>query len=718
MAKTFERFTGDGSSNQFPVNFPYIDIAHVHVYIDSVEDTAFTWVNWSEVQTSTVPANNAVIEVRRQTPTVPLTDFVDGSTLAESDLDRVLLQSLYVVEESQDTLTGLMRLDSDDTWDALTKRIKNVADAVNSGDAVSKGYLDTNYVPTMQTLLSDTQAARDAAQLAASNAATSETNAASSASAASTSASAAATSETNAATSETNAGNSAAAASVSETNAANSETAAASSATNAGNSAASASTSASAASTSEINAASSASAASTSASSASTSATDAGESKTTSQRYAVEAENIIVVDATTGTSTGDYSAYHWAQKAQEAATGSGGSSFGGVYAGNYADLQSAINAAQAANAPLWLEPGATYNVSTMLTAAVDNTNDLIIHGQGATIVGSMTSGHLMQVTVTGTPNRALLIEDLHLNTGGAADGLLVRNGSVLTGTGPNNYGVIQRISCTHGALRKWLLNFENVRHINIKDCNGKSQNGDSAGVRIYSDNGLFCGDLVFSGCEFTRWDNSDGVPILLHAVGGAQVRGVHFTDVYPYNGGSQMLASGAGSFVGDVYFNHCQWDIYDGGRAMYMETNNSGKMDNIIFDGCYFQAQSGTARFIEASNLGSSFNNIQIVNCQLGGLGSSATGAISTYQVEDLVVSGCQFGVMDVNTAVVEFNDGNFDGMLIFCQNSWRQRSANSAPILKVYSSIGGALIGNILLGAGWDLSGFGASYAEAGNLL
>jgi len=45
--------------------------------------------------------------------------------------------------------------------------------------------------------------------------------------------------------------------------------------------------------------------------------TDAADSEITAERWANEAEDTTVVDASTGSDTGEYSAYHWAQKSQQ-----------------------------------------------------------------------------------------------------------------------------------------------------------------------------------------------------------------------------------------------------------------------------------------------------------------------------------------------------------------------------------------------------------------
>jgi hypothetical protein len=88
------------------------------------------------------------------TPTTPLTDFVGGSTLNDQDLDRVLLQAMYVAEEALDAANdattaagGSITLDSGDfTWDAQGHRIKNVGNPIASTDAATKSYVDAAIV--------------------------------------------------------------------------------------------------------------------------------------------------------------------------------------------------------------------------------------------------------------------------------------------------------------------------------------------------------------------------------------------------------------------------------------------------------------------------------------------------------------------------------------------------------------------------------------------
>ena len=354
------------------IPFGYISKTHIKVYVDGVEDTAFTWINDSMIRTSVTPAPGAVVERRRITPKEPLTDFVNSSTLNEADLDRSLIQSLYVAQEAFDDVAAKLSLASDNTWDALNKRIKNLADPVNAQDAVTKNWAETGMTSQLnQAMASAASAASSAAQATtaatnaqsaattatnkASEASTSATNAANSAATAATKATEASTSASNAAASAATAATKAAEASTSELNAASSASAAQTSANNASTSATSAAASASAAAasasnaaasaaqaqTSEVNAAasaatattkateaneaatnaassasaaaSSASAASTQATNAATSASQAATDRDNARKWATEAEDVQVDD---GVNPVGFSAFHWSKKAE------------------------------------------------------------------------------------------------------------------------------------------------------------------------------------------------------------------------------------------------------------------------------------------------------------------------------------------------------------------------------------------------------------------
>ena len=149
MALSYVLYTANGSTTQFDVTFSYIEQSHVKVYLNNVEDTSFTWVNSSRIQTSTTPANTVIVKIERTTPTASrLVDFADGSVLTESDLDKSANQNFFTVQENLDDISDCLKKDNSGVYDAGSVRIINVADATATNDAVSKNYLESTWLTT------------------------------------------------------------------------------------------------------------------------------------------------------------------------------------------------------------------------------------------------------------------------------------------------------------------------------------------------------------------------------------------------------------------------------------------------------------------------------------------------------------------------------------------------------------------------------------------
>jgi hypothetical protein len=147
MALSYVSFTANGSTTQFAVSFNYIEQSHVKVYINNVEDTSFTWVNASLIQTSSTPSNGAVVKIERNTPTsARLVDFADGSIISEADLDKSANQNFYTVQENVDDIGDCLKLDNSNLFDATSKRIINVANPTANQDAVTKIYLSDTFL--------------------------------------------------------------------------------------------------------------------------------------------------------------------------------------------------------------------------------------------------------------------------------------------------------------------------------------------------------------------------------------------------------------------------------------------------------------------------------------------------------------------------------------------------------------------------------------------
>ena len=149
MAITFQDYPADALQTDFAFNFPYLEDEHVTVFVDGVQKTLTTDFT---IQTSpakkvilnTPATGGEVVRVRRiSAPAVDLVDFVNGSVLTESELDRAYLHNRYLAEESSEQNDVSMRLTAGAVgWDGLTKRILNIVDPVNEQDVATKNYVD------------------------------------------------------------------------------------------------------------------------------------------------------------------------------------------------------------------------------------------------------------------------------------------------------------------------------------------------------------------------------------------------------------------------------------------------------------------------------------------------------------------------------------------------------------------------------------------------
>lgn len=156
MAYSYIIYTGNGSTTQFAITFPYIRKEHIKVYVNYV-DTAYTYVNDTTVLLAAAPASPLRVEVRRVTPLAArLVDYTDGSTLVAADLDTSSLQSLYNEQELKDTLENLQALLSIDPITNLTTlaggRITNVGNPVNNQDAATKSFVNLAFTRDLGSL--------------------------------------------------------------------------------------------------------------------------------------------------------------------------------------------------------------------------------------------------------------------------------------------------------------------------------------------------------------------------------------------------------------------------------------------------------------------------------------------------------------------------------------------------------------------------------------
>lgn len=166
MAYSYVHYTGNGSTKNFTVTFPYLNTTHVTARIGGVLTNAYTYLNSSTLSFTEAPTG--LIEIRRTTPKdTAIVNFQDGSVLLEKDLDLSVTFTLYIAQEAEDILKETIYTASDYTLTASGKRISSLADPVNPQDAVTKVWAETGV--SSQLALAIAQETNAAASASASS---------------------------------------------------------------------------------------------------------------------------------------------------------------------------------------------------------------------------------------------------------------------------------------------------------------------------------------------------------------------------------------------------------------------------------------------------------------------------------------------------------------------------------------------------------------------
>lgn len=132
--------TGNGTTKQFSVPFPYIQKADVKVFLDNVEypSGSITWVNSGLLELAAAPASGVHVMVRRLTDASSLVSVFSPGPVGSSDLNRVLQQLLYVSQEASDAgnsyvaeaLTGILATVTEAAAAAATEAANAAIDVI------------------------------------------------------------------------------------------------------------------------------------------------------------------------------------------------------------------------------------------------------------------------------------------------------------------------------------------------------------------------------------------------------------------------------------------------------------------------------------------------------------------------------------------------------------------------------------------------------------
>jgi hypothetical protein len=148
MANSYLEYTGNGNTTAFSITFDYLDASHIACTVNGVS-TSFTLSNGGATATlGSAPASGAAIRFTRTTSQATrLTDYVAGSVLKEEDLDTDSKQAFFMGQEGLDTIgTKMGQSTTNFQFDAINKRIINVANPTSDQDAATKHYIENTWL--------------------------------------------------------------------------------------------------------------------------------------------------------------------------------------------------------------------------------------------------------------------------------------------------------------------------------------------------------------------------------------------------------------------------------------------------------------------------------------------------------------------------------------------------------------------------------------------
>ncbi|WP_168061105.1 phage tail fiber protein [Megasphaera sp. SW808] len=140
-------FTADGTTKKYYFNFDYINPEYIKVNVGGTElsyPSDYSVIDRA-VELKVVPAKDTLIRIYRQTPSNRIIEWADGSFIKASQMTLGDLQQLHLIEEAQDypILNGISTYPDGENFNAVGRRIINVADPVNPQDAVTKNYMES-----------------------------------------------------------------------------------------------------------------------------------------------------------------------------------------------------------------------------------------------------------------------------------------------------------------------------------------------------------------------------------------------------------------------------------------------------------------------------------------------------------------------------------------------------------------------------------------------
>lgn len=140
MAYSWQEQIKPAGTRDIQCDIEYLDKSYIHVYLDGVETTGYTWTSATNIRlNSALTANTTVLLIRKTEREYLYIEFASGSPFIEVNVDSQNMQFLHLAQELVEgrAIPGFYGNISMNGY-----RITNVADPINPQDVATKHYVD------------------------------------------------------------------------------------------------------------------------------------------------------------------------------------------------------------------------------------------------------------------------------------------------------------------------------------------------------------------------------------------------------------------------------------------------------------------------------------------------------------------------------------------------------------------------------------------------
>lgn len=140
MAFSWQEQIKSAGTQDIQCDIEYLDKSYIHVYLDGVETTGYTWTSSTNIRLNTaLAASTTVLLIRKTEREYLYIEFASGSPFIEVNVDSQNTQFLHLAQELVEgrAIPGFYGTISMNGY-----RITDLANPINSQDAATKAYVD------------------------------------------------------------------------------------------------------------------------------------------------------------------------------------------------------------------------------------------------------------------------------------------------------------------------------------------------------------------------------------------------------------------------------------------------------------------------------------------------------------------------------------------------------------------------------------------------